>query len=144
MLWGEASAESKGVEIPGGAEGSLSAISVSDTARAIAESLINSKPAAIFLGNLAQHHPQYADMHALAQQVAQITDAQFGLLGEAANSVGAYVAGAIPRRHFGEGTADNGQGHALAGLDASQMVGMNGTETCEAFILMNLEPDLDY
>ena len=139
----KAAAESKGVEIPGGAEGSLSAISVSDTARAIAESLINSKPAAIFLGNLAQHHPQYADMHALAQQVAQITDAQFGLLGEAANSVGAYVAGAIPRRHFGEGTADNGQGHALAGLDASQMVGMNGARTCEAFILMNLEPDLD-
>ncbi len=70
----KAAAESKGTEIPGDAGEVLSAVQVTDTARAIAESLINSKPAGIFLGNLAQHHPKYADIHALAQQLAQITD----------------------------------------------------------------------
>jgi NADH-quinone oxidoreductase subunit G len=139
----KAAAESKGVEIPGSAAESVSAVSVSEPARAIAESLINSKPAAIFLGNLAQHHPQYADIHALAQLVAQITDAPFGLLGEAANSVGAFIAGATPRRHSADSTAGNAQGNALAGSDASQIIGTNGAETCRAFILMNLEPDLD-
>lgn len=40
----KAAAESKGTEIPGGAGEALSAVQVTDTARAIAESLINSKP----------------------------------------------------------------------------------------------------
>ncbi|PTR16692.1 NADH dehydrogenase subunit G [Nitrosospira sp. Nsp2] len=139
----KAAAESKGAQIPGGAAESLSSVNVSDTARAIAESLINSKPAAIFLGNLTQHHPQYADIHALAQQVAQITEVQFGILGEAANSVGAYIAGAIPGRHSPAETTGNAHESASVGLDASQMVGMNRPEACRAFILMNLEPDLD-
>ena len=102
----KAAAELKGVEIPETPESALSAISVTDTARAMAASLIDNKPAAIFLGNLAQHHPQYADIHVLAQHLAQITDAHFGVLGEAANSVGAYIAGAIPGDRKDAGTGD--------------------------------------
>ena len=92
----KAATELKGVEIPDAAKSALSSISVTDTARAMAASLIDNKPAAVFLGNMAQHHPQYADIHVLAQHIAQITEAAFGVLGEAANSVGAYIAGAIP------------------------------------------------
>lgn len=139
----KAAAESKGTEIPGGAGEALSAVQVTDTARAIAESLINSKPGGIFLGNLAQHHPKYADIHALAQQLAQITETPFGVLGEAANSVGAYIAGAAPGGRKDAGTGDNTGEGALTGLDASRMLGLNGAEPCRAFILMNLEPDLD-
>ncbi len=139
----KAAAESKGTEIPGGPGEVLSAVQVTDTARAIAESLINSKPAGIFLGNLAQHHPKYADIHALAQQLGQITETPFGVLGEAANSVGAYIAGAIPGGRKDAGTGDNTGEGASTGLDASRMLGSNGAEPCRAFILMNLEPDLD-
>ena len=67
----------------------------------------------------------------------------FGVLGEAANSVGAYIAGAIPGGRKDAGTGDNTGEGASTGLDASRMLGSNGAEPCRAFILMNLEPDLD-
>jgi NADH-quinone oxidoreductase subunit G len=138
----KAAAESKEVDVPGDARNATSTVSVSDTARAIAASLTDNKPAAIFLGNLAQHHPQYTDILVLAQHIAQITGAQFGVLGEAANSVGAHIAGATP------GGAPQGSG----GLSAAEMLGMSATsadtaggaaQPCQAYILMNLEPELD-
>ncbi|MCC6211245.1 MAG: NADH-quinone oxidoreductase subunit NuoG [Burkholderiales bacterium] len=49
--------------------------------------------AAILLGNFAQQHPQAAAIHAAAQALAEATGARLGFLGEAANSVGGYVAG---------------------------------------------------
>ncbi|BCT67540.1 NADH-quinone oxidoreductase subunit NuoG [Nitrosospira sp. NRS527] len=144
----KAAAESTGEKIPAEVENALAAISVSDTARAMATSLINNKPAAIFLGNLAQHHPQYTDIHTLAQHLAQITDARFGVLGEAANSVGAYIAGAIPASDAPAGSVGTQSG--MGNLNASQMLGMSvggpaaiKAEPCRAYILMNLEPELD-
>jgi NADH-quinone oxidoreductase subunit G len=136
----KAVAELKGVQIPEDAKNALSTIAASDNARAIAASLNDNKPAGIFLGNLAQHHPQYADICKLAQHIAQISDARFGVLGEAANSVGAYIAGAVPY-----GSAGAAQG-ARQGVNASQMLGMDdsGSGTgCKAYILLNLEPELD-
>jgi NADH-quinone oxidoreductase subunit G len=138
----KAVAELKGVEIPDDAKNALSTISASDTARAIAASLNDNKPAAIFLGNLAQHHPQYADICKLAQHIAQISDARFGVLGEAANSVGAYIAGAVP---YGSAGAAGGQ-PAGQGANASQMLGMENPASgtgCKAYVLLNLEPELD-
>lgn len=120
----KAAAELKEVEIPDEAKAASGSISVTDAARAMAASLIDNKPAAIFLGNMAQHHPQYADIHALAQHIARIAGAEFGVLGEAANSVGAYIAGAVPD-----------QGGLSAAAHASQ--------PCQAYVLMNLEPELD-
>jgi NADH-quinone oxidoreductase subunit G len=129
----KAAAELKAVEIPEAAKNAVSSISVTDTARAIATSLIDNKPAAIFLGNLAQHHPQYADIHVLAQHTAQITEASFGVLGEAANSVGAYLAGAVP-----------GASSQTGGSNAAQMLGMSAAAApCKAYVLMNLEAEFD-
>jgi NADH-quinone oxidoreductase subunit G len=53
------------------------------------EVLKGGKNAAILLGNFAQQHPQAAAIHAAAQALG----VKVGFLGEAANSVGGYVAG---------------------------------------------------
>jgi len=53
------------------------------------EILKSGKNAAILLGNFAQQHPQAAAIHAAAQAIG----VKVGFLGEAANSVGGYVAG---------------------------------------------------
>jgi NADH-quinone oxidoreductase subunit G len=53
------------------------------------EILAAGKNAAVFLGNFAQQHPQAAAIHAAAQALG----VKVGVLGEAANSVGGYLAG---------------------------------------------------
>ena len=53
------------------------------------EILKTGKNSAILLGNFAQQHPQAAAIHAAAQAIG----VKVGFLGEAANSVGGYVAG---------------------------------------------------
>ncbi len=53
------------------------------------EILKGGKNAAILLGNFAQQHPQASSIHAAAQAIG----VKVGFLGEAANSVGGYVAG---------------------------------------------------
>jgi NADH-quinone oxidoreductase subunit G len=131
----KAATELKGVEIPDAAKNALNSISVTDTARAMAASLIDNKPAAVFLGNMAQHHPRYADIHVLAQHIAQITEAAFGVLGEAANSVGAYIAGAIP--------GDDALGTLANGSFQPGPGSVNALQPCQAYVLMNLEPELD-
>lgn len=131
----KAATELKGVEIPDAAKNALNSINVTDTARAMAASLIDNKPAAVFLGNMAQHHPRYADIHVLAQHIAQITEAAFGVLGEAANSVGAYIAGAIP--------GDDALGTSANGSFQPGPESVNALQPCQAYVLMNLEPELD-
>ncbi len=51
------------------------------------------KNAAVLIGNFAEQHPQAAAIHAAAQALAKLTGAKVGFIGEAANSVGGYVAG---------------------------------------------------
>jgi NADH-quinone oxidoreductase subunit G len=58
--------------------------------------------------------------------LASICEAKFGFLGEAANSVGGYVAGAVP---FGAST----------GINAAQML----AHPLHAYLLLNAEVDLD-
>lgn len=119
---------------------------VSHTASAfgIASSLIENSPAAIYLGNLSQHHPDYSRIKFLAGLLAQVTDASFGLLGEAANSVGAHWVGAIPDAQ-GFQTAIQSQS-VMMGMNAAQMLGLGNQiadEACRAFVLMNVEPEFD-
>ena len=102
----------------------LTGESVDAVAQAIAASLKQGERKAVLLGNLAQHHPRYAELHALAQQIAELVGAKFGFLGEAANSVGGYLAGAVP----GEG-----------GMNAAQML----DTPRRAYILLGVEAELD-
>jgi len=103
-----------------------------DTARKMADSLSGGETRAVFLGNMAQHHPSYSQIHALAQEVARLAGASFGVLGEAANSVGAVAVGAIP------GCGALGQ-PAVKGLNAQQML----AQPLRAYLLLSVEAELD-
>jgi NADH-quinone oxidoreductase subunit G len=93
---------------------------------AIATSLTTGVRKAVFLGNIAQHHAQYADIYALAQSIAAMANATFGIMGEAANSVGAYIAGAVTTG-------------AKSGLNANAML----ATPRKAYLLLGVEPELD-
>ncbi len=100
------------------------AVTVTAQGKQIAESLVSGSNAAILLGNFAQQHPRASTLQALAQQLAGLLGGKFGFLGEAANSVGGYVAKAVP---------------ATGGLDAKRMV----SEPRKAYLLVGTEPELD-
>ena len=95
-----------------------------DPAVLIAAMLADGRPAAVLLGNAAQHHALAAQIEAQAQAIAQLSGARFGFLGEAANSVGGFVAGAVAR--------DGG----LAGASLFR-------EPKKAYVLLHAEPELD-
>jgi NADH-quinone oxidoreductase subunit G len=83
-------AAGKGVSVVNGAEGA----EPSDAAKAIAASLLSGERRAVFLGNAAVQHPQAAQIHALAQWIAEQAGATLGVLTEGGNTVGGYVVGA--------------------------------------------------
>lgn len=89
----KAAAQLKGVDA-----GQASDAEVNADAQAIAQLLVDSTAgeggkAAILLGNLSAHHPRAAELALLANQLAAITGATLGWMSEAANTVGAQVAG---------------------------------------------------
>jgi NADH-quinone oxidoreductase subunit G len=122
----KAAAQAKGATLPQAVRSALEGVTVSAEAQRIADSLISGSNAAVFLGNFAQHHPMASQLHALAQALAAVTGARFGFLGEAANSVGAHVAGAVP---FG----------TPAGRHAQAML----QQPLKAYLLLGVEAELD-
>ncbi len=95
-----------------------------DAAKAMAKSLQGGERKAILLGNAAAHHAQAGTLLALAGWIGEQTGASVGYLTEAANTVGAQLAGAMP----------SGQG-----LHAGQML----AGQLKAVILLNNEPEYD-
>ena len=122
----KAAAEGKGAQVPESVRGAVERAAVTEPARQIAASLAGGKSTAVFLGNLAQHHPQAAQLHALAQALAEVTGARFGFLGEAANSVGGYLARALPLA-------------AAPGMNAARML----AQPRKAYLLLGVEAELD-
>ncbi len=121
-------AELKGVPVP-----AIAAHGVADDIlKKMAVSMAGGETRAVFLGNMAQHHPAYAQIHALAQEVAKLAGASFGVLGEAANSVGAVAVGAVP----GHGPLGRA---AVQGLNAQQML----AQSLSAYLLLGVEAELD-
>ncbi|WP_293387043.1 molybdopterin-dependent oxidoreductase, partial [Nevskia sp.] len=116
----KAVAEAKQQAVPA----ALAAVTVGVEAKKIAASLASGKSAGIFLGNLAAQHPRAAQLQLLAQELAGLLGAAFGFFGEAANSVGGYLAQAIP---------------GAGGLNAAAML----AEPRKAYLLLNTEPELD-
>ena len=116
----KAIAEAKGATAPEAVNG----ISISTNSQAIADSLISGANVAVFLGNFAQQHEQSSVLHVLAQQIAQLTGGRFGFLGEAANSVGGYVAKALPQNN---------------GRNAAQLV----ADPRQAYLVLGAELELD-
>nr|WP_315227271.1 NADH-quinone oxidoreductase subunit NuoG [uncultured Albidiferax sp.] len=98
--------------------------SATDTAKAIAKSLLGGERKAILLGNAAAHHAQASSLLALANWIGEQTGATVGFLTEAANTVGAQLAHAQPGR---------------GGLNAGQMLAGG----LKAVLLLNNEPEFD-
>ncbi|MFY9328696.1 MAG: molybdopterin-dependent oxidoreductase, partial [Georgfuchsia sp.] len=119
----KAVAELKGIEGKALLSG-LSTVVPGDAAKEIAVSLVAGQNIAVLLGNFAQQHPQAAALQVLATQLATLLGGKAGFLGEAANSVGGYVAKALP---------------AGSGLNAARML----TEPLHAYLLLHVEPELD-
>ncbi|MGB8436037.1 MAG: NADH-quinone oxidoreductase subunit NuoG [Burkholderiales bacterium] len=99
-------------------------VAIGNEAAAIARSLVSGQSVGIFLGNSAQQHPQAAQLHVLVQELADALGARFGFLGEAANSVGGYLAGCVPGAN---------------GLNAGAML----SAPRKAYVLLGVEPELD-
>ncbi|VVD81690.1 NADH-quinone oxidoreductase subunit NuoG [Pandoraea fibrosis] len=112
-----AAAAAKGVAVPA----ELAGVSASDAAKAIAASLVNGERRAILLGNAAVQHPQFSQLHAIAQVIADITGASLGFLTEGANTVGGYAV-----------KATNAKGAAALFAQPRQ-----------AYLLLNAEPEYD-
>jgi len=110
-------AAEKGVAAP--AAGTVNA-----EAQAIASSLLGGERKAILLGNAAAHHAKASSLLALANWIGAQTGATVGYLTEAANTVGAQVAGALP---------------GTGGLNAGQMLAGG----LKAAVLLNTEPEFD-
>lgn len=108
-------AKEKGVAAPAGAS------QASEKAMAIAKSLVSGQKQAIFLGNAAVAHPQFSQLHAWAQFIAEQTGAVLGFLTEGANSVGAHLVGAVSEEGI----------HKVV------------SNARKAFILLNVEPSAD-
>jgi len=112
-------AQSKNITAPA----ELGSLQPSATAKQIAAGLLSGEPRAILLGNAAVQHPQASQLHAIAQWIAENTSASFGYLTEAANTVGAYLANALPSN----------------GANAKQLF----DQPRKAYLLLNVEPEYD-
>jgi NADH-quinone oxidoreductase subunit G len=99
-------------------------IQAGESARAIAQSLASGERVAVLLGNMATASPQAALIAANAAALAEACGATFGFLTAGGNTVGGYIAGAVPVR---------------GGLDAARML----AEPLKAYIVLHAEPRLD-
>jgi NADH-quinone oxidoreductase subunit G len=113
--------QAQGKPLPKG----LADVVPTDAERSIAASLAGGERKAVFLGNAAVQCDRAGIVAQLAQAIADATGARLGFLGEAANSVGGWIAGALP---------------SGAGRDARAMV----AEPLAAYLLLGTEPWLDH
>ncbi len=119
-----AAAQGAGRELPQ----ALTGIEPTAGAEVIAASLLTGERRAILLGNYAVQHGNASQIAALAQALASITGASLGVLTEAANTVGGYVAAALPQH---------------GGRNAQAMLGGDGDEPPRAYAVMHAEPEFD-
>ncbi|WP_277184817.1 NADH-quinone oxidoreductase subunit NuoG [Caballeronia sp. BR00000012568055] len=97
---------------------------VSAAHKDVAASLSAGEKRVVLLGNVAVQHPDFAQIQAAAQWIADNTGATLGFLTEGANSVGAYLVDALP----GEG-----------GLNAREVF----EQPRKGYVLLNAEPEFD-
>ena len=102
------------------------------TEQSIATSLQAGKNVSVLLGSLALSHPQAADLRALAELIAGMSNAKLGLLADA-NSVAGWLAGCVPHRDVG-GTQASVTGH-----NAYDML----IPSLKGYVIVGAEPELD-
>ncbi|MGE0800649.1 MAG: NADH-quinone oxidoreductase subunit NuoG [Lautropia sp.] len=99
-------------------------IEPSAEAAAVAAALAAGDAKAIWLGNAVVQHPAYGAIARVAQAIAELTGARLGVIGEAANTVGGHLVGALPK---------------AGGLNARAML----AQPRQAYLLFGIEPSLD-
>ena len=125
--------EANGKSVPADIRNLCTASEVDQGAKAIAGSLQQAPRSMVFLGAIAESHPDYSVLRSLACTIASECGGQCGYLPQSANSVGACLAGAQPHRGVGASTvSDSGRG--LAALVEG---GMSGC------VLLGVEPEAD-
>jgi NADH-quinone oxidoreductase subunit G len=127
-----AAAAAAGKELPAPLARVAGGATVTDAHRAAAAAIAQ-KPGLVLLGHIAQRHPQFADLRALAAGLATLTGASLGYLSEGANAAGAALAGVLPHRGTG------GKAAQKAGADAQAML----AKPRKAYILFGIEPSQD-
>ncbi|RKZ98042.1 MAG: NADH-quinone oxidoreductase subunit G [Gammaproteobacteria bacterium] len=98
----------------------------------IAMQLSNAMRATLFIGELANNHPQASKIKALADLIARLTKSQMIVL-PTANSSAAKIAGVLPYEHSTKHKAES------TGLDAQQM----WQQCLRSYVLFGIEPELD-
>ncbi len=106
------------------AHAAFDGVQVSDAARAIAASLASGERVAVLIGNMAIASDRASLIAANASAVAKAAGATLGFLTAGGNTVGGYLAGAVP-----------GSG----GLTAEQML----QQSLKAYIVLHTEPLFD-
>ncbi len=102
----------------------FSTVEVSELAKTIATSLASGERVAILLGNMVVSSDQASVIAANAAVLAKATGATLGFLTPGGNTVGGYLAGAIPVK---------------GALTAEQML----AQSLRAYIVVNAEPGMD-
>lgn len=128
-----AAANDKGAALPESIANLVKDVPVGDAEYAAARALIGKERSLILLGHIAQRHPRFADIRALAAALADLTGAKLGYLAEGANGVGAALAGVLPHRGPG------GASIVSEGLDAQRML----AEPRRAYVLFGIDPSQD-
>jgi NADH-quinone oxidoreductase subunit G len=100
----------------------LDSVEPCGVSQVIASSLVEGDKRAIFLGNVAEQSPQATLLHSLANELARLTGASCGFIGDGANSVGGHLAKAFP-----------------TALNAYDMF----AQPRKAYFLLGVEPELD-
>lgn len=126
--------EITGKRPPKGLTALLKGVSTSDTELAIARNLEAAENATVLLGGVAMGMPQLSSLRALGSLIAKLSGATFGTLPEGANSVGAWLSGAVPHR-------------GAVGQEVSNTSLVNASVMLEkplrGYLLLGVEPELD-
>lgn len=104
----------------------LASVDADENQKEIARQLKEADSASILLGAISSSHPQFSELCALADLVAEHSGAVLGFTTPSANSAGAMLCGAVPNRDTG-------------GLNAAAML----ENKLPAYLLYNVEPDID-
>ncbi|KCB48140.1 NADH dehydrogenase (quinone), G subunit [Bordetella hinzii 1277] len=102
----------------------FAAVTPGEDAQRIAASLASGSNAAVLMGNLAVSAPNASTLAANGRAIAGLSGAKFGFLTAGGNTVGGYLAGAVPGR---------------GGKTAAQML----AEPLKAYVVLHAEPALD-
>ncbi|MDZ7770978.1 MAG: molybdopterin-dependent oxidoreductase [Woeseiaceae bacterium] len=108
-------------------------VTPTDEQRAVADMLANADTGHIVLGQIAERHPAWAALRALAAAIGELGGASTGRISEGPNAAGASLAGLLPHRRSG------GKARDTVGLHAGEMLAAD----LDAVLLFGVEPDRD-